>query len=133
MDTIQLSGIFNDSKIFVDMPMKYDPSVVQDNFNLIPNVSDINELKTFLSENFDEAGSDLDQFIPTDIQDSPGFIAGLTNEQYKRWASDLNQLWKVLGKVTAENVSLYPQRHSFIPMKYPMIVPGKSGLSSLIV
>ena len=38
--------------------------------------------------------------------------------------SDLNQLWLVLGRQVNISTHLYPQRTSFVPRNYPMIVPG---------
>ena len=33
LHTVQMSGLFNDSKTFVDMPMNYDTETVQSNFD----------------------------------------------------------------------------------------------------
>lgn len=124
LNTIQLSGIYNDSKTFVDMPLKYDPDVVMDAFNNITNKSDINSLTTFMDDYFYPVGSDLDDWIPTDLQDNPPFLATITNPEYAAWAYDINQLWGTLGKQVNASVLENPQRHSFVPLNYPMIVPG---------
>ena len=45
LSTIQMAKLFNDSKTFVDMPMKFDPEEVYVNFNNIINKSDIQQLE----------------------------------------------------------------------------------------
>lgn len=124
LSTIQLSGIYNDSKTFVDMPMKFDPEDVQINFNSIVNKSDTAQLMQFMDENFFPVGSDLNEWIPSDFQANPPFIASIANEDYREWASDINQLWTVLGRQVNDSVLENPQRHSFVPLRYPMMVPG---------
>ena len=122
--TIQLSGIYNDSKTFVDMPMKFDPGTVQYAFDNITDRSNTSQLVSFLSENFDEVGSDVYSYTPVDIQSHPEFLQRIENLDYQEWASDINQLWLSLGKQVNESVLTNPQRHSFVQIKYPMIVPG---------
>lgn len=122
--TIQLSGIYNDSKTFVDMPMIFDPEVVLANFNAISDRSNITALQDFMADNFYEVGSDLYSSPPTDLQSNPAFLTSITDPAYQQWASDINQLWGVLGKKVNASVAQNPQRHSFVPISYPMIVPG---------
>ena len=92
LETIQLSGIYNDSKTFVDMPMKFDPAQVQVNFDALPN-TDVATLQTFLENNFLEEGSDLQTWIPSDFSEDPAFLESITSETIREWASDINQLW----------------------------------------
>ena len=92
LETIQLSGIFNDSKTFVDMPMKFDPSQVQANFDALPN-TDVATLQTFLDDNFDGPGSDVKSWLPTDYSIEPAFLEWITNGTIREWASDINELW----------------------------------------
>jgi len=124
LNTIQLSGIYNDSKIFPDMPMKYDPAVVQESFSNITDKTDLIQLQQFLTDNFDEVGSDLIDYIPTDLQDHPSFLDYIESDEYREWATELNQKWGSMGKQLASDVAANPQRHSFVSIAYPMIVPG---------
>lgn len=120
---VQLSGIFNDSKTFVDMPMKVDPEVINSAFLTI-NSSNKAELTNFLETYFDDPGSDLDEYIPIDLQEYPPFLDSISNPILRQWGYELNQLWKVLGRSVNVSVTENPQRHSFLPRNYPMIVPG---------
>jgi len=55
LHAIQQSGIYADSKTFVDMPMKYDPDVIIENFKKIESHT-IPNLSKFLRENFFNGG-----------------------------------------------------------------------------
>jgi alpha,alpha-trehalase len=121
---VQISGVYNDSKTFVDMPMKVDPEEVISAFGNISDPLDTESIRGFLATYFDEAGSDLDSWVPTDLQESPSFLDEINSKKYRQWASDLNQLWLVLGRQVNESAALYPQRTSFVPRRYPMVVPG---------
>ena len=128
LEAVQLSGIFNDSKTFVDMPMIYEPEETMTAFEAL-GITDPTSNKTiledFLNNYFYPAGADLVQWIPTDFTDSPAILSNMSDSYiYKEWTSDLNQLWKVLGRNVTEYVLQHPERHSFLPRNHPMIVPG---------
>ena len=58
LDAVQSLNIYNDSKTFVDMPMKEDPEVITAAFATV-NSADVTEVTQFLNQFFDSAGSDL--------------------------------------------------------------------------
>lgn len=125
LQTIQLAGIYNDSKTFVDMPMIYEPEQVTDNFNAIQDKSNITQLKQFLDDNFLPAGSDLVTWVPTDYKVEPPLYLEIPNDYpYKQWFKDLNSLWLILGRNISDSVVEHPEKHSYLPRPYPMIVPG---------
>ena len=120
-----MSGIFNDSKTFVDMPMNKDPEEVWQIFLLIPNPTENEQaLRSFIDDNFDAAGSDIEVWSPEDFNANPAFIDQIKDGDYKKWAFDLNQLWLSLGRRLGEPAVEYPERHSFLRRNYPFIVPG---------
>ena len=124
---VQLSGIYDDSKTFVDMPMRYAPEAILAKFNFLSNRDEsfnTTELQLFLARDFYEAGSDLLEWTPTDYIPNPDFIDKISNVAYQSWAKDLNDLWLVLGRKHAKSVAEYPERQSYLPRKYPFIVPG---------
>eukprot|EP01032_Pedospumella_encystans_P019711 gene19711-22412_t len=124
LHAIQMSGIFPDSKTFVDMPMRFDPDVTLQAFNNLADQSNKIVLEKYLEDYFLPVGSDLDDWVPTDFTDSPPFLETITDADMKQWGSDLNQLWLVLGRQVNASVHQNPQRHSFLTRNYPMIVPG---------
>ena len=125
LNNVQMSQIFADSKTFVDMPMLQDPSAILDAYNQLGQPTDPEALTQFVNEHFAEAGSDLEQWNPDDWQEEPGFITGMADTyEYKDFARSLNDLWSVLGRKTISGVEENPQRHSYTPRPYPMVVPG---------
>jgi len=124
LKVIQESGLFADSKTFVDMPMKYDPEVILENFKKLDNFT-IADLSKFLRENFMTAGSEIMSWTPTDWVQNPGFIHNMRSEVYKEFATQVNGMWKSLGKQLIPDVAKNPQRYSMIPQRNPFIVPGE--------
>lgn len=125
LEAVQLSGIFPDSKTFVDMPMIYEPETTLDAFNNLTDPSNVTVLEQFLEEYFLPASSDLVDWFPTDFSTTPSILSMMDDSYiYKNWTKDLNELWKVLGRQVASNVTISPEKHSFLPRSHPMIVPG---------
>jgi alpha,alpha-trehalase len=120
---VQNARIFNDSKTFVDMPLKYNVDVVLKSFAKI-NSSNASELRQFVDEYFYPPGSDLVEWIPPDWNESPQFLSHIVDMEYRQWAKWLNGVWLKLGRRVHANVSAYPDRHSLIPVPKPFIVPG---------
>ncbi|GAB5034603.1 trehalase-like isoform x1 [Nannochloropsis oceanica] len=124
---VQTAGIFEDSKEFVDMPMRVDPEVVLEQFHaLAPSLRrDPTVLKAFLAQYFSAPGSDLVPHVPTDHTDSPPLLEGLAGHApYQRWASDLNDFWKQLCRKVSPDVDLNPQRYSILKRTHPVVIPG---------
>jgi len=122
--TIQQSGIYTDSKTFVDMPMKSDPQVIIEAFKLLDNHS-IPLLSKFLRDHFIDAGSEIMSWTPTDWVKYPTFIQHIKSEEYREFATQVNGMWKALGKQLVPDVHVNPQRYSIIPQRFPFIVPGE--------
>ena len=124
LDTIQRSGIFNDSKTYVDHPLRFDPRTVLTDFDNLPDHSQ-NTLSDFLSRNFALPGSDLINWTPADHHENPSILDHIQDPAYQAWARDLNDLWLQLGKQVTAEVYKFPDRHTLIGPKQPyMIVPG---------
>jgi len=94
-------------------------------FNSISNPkNNTSALLEFLERNFEGVGTDLLDWVPFDYNPSPEFVTRIANTTYRSWAADLNNLWLVLGREHADSVKDHPERHSYVPRKYPFIVPG---------
>jgi alpha,alpha-trehalase len=121
---MQFSGLFNDSKTFVDMPLKHDPEDIIDDFN---SISDYNRqsLQAFLERNFDEAGSNVVQWTPNDYLEIPPFLDNIHDHTLRSFAIQINSLWKLLGRKVSDDVYQNPRRHTLLRLKSPhMMVPG---------
>ena len=124
LSTVQLSGIYDDSKVFVDKPMKMSPEKVLRDFDLLSDPFSIPVLTTFLEDHFEEEGSDLKAWIPPDFQEMPRRLEQIENVTYRQFALDLNSLWIQLGREVDPEALKHPERHSFVMRKHPFIVPG---------
>ena len=74
LEAVQLSGIFNDSKTFVDMPLTVEPEVALQAFQSrgLNASSTPTELLDFLDTYFLAPGSgDLTEAVPSDWQPNP--------------------------------------------------------------
>ena len=124
LHAVQMSFIFNDSKTFVDMPLRIDPEDALDQFAALgPNPSKA-VLAKFVNETFLPVGSDVLPWTPTDFTPNPPLLSHIANASVAAWAEDVNELWLVLGRKVAPDVFANPQRHTLLPLPKPTIVPG---------
>eukprot|EP00466_Bigelowiella_natans_P012818 jgi/Bigna1/144469/aug1.88_g19177 len=124
LDAVQRYHIFNDSKYFVDMPMKHDPEQILSLFQQLPRPLTRKALAEFVTSNFFDAGSDVVSCVPEDWTEKPFLLSKLRSKESIAWADDLNQKWKILGRRTAESVAKYPHRTSTLHRALPFIIPG---------
>ncbi|XP_047540830.1 trehalase-like isoform X1 [Vanessa atalanta] len=128
LDTVQMAGLYNDSKTFVDMKMKLSPNITLEHFNQMmtrtgsrPTKADIQE---FVNQNFDPEGSEFEEWRPTDWKDNPAFLQRIKDPHFHQWATDLNRLWLQLGRKMKDEVKQNQELYSIIYVDNPVIVPG---------
>ena len=124
LDTVQLMGIYQDSKTFVDMKLINDPDTVLENWNKLNNTSknpSREEVIAFISQNFSK-DSELEEWVPEDWNDCPSF--NLKTDESKQFCQDLNKLWKLLGRRISEEVLRNQDRYSLLYLPNPFVVPG---------
>jgi len=128
LHTIQMAHIFPDSKHFVDMPMRNSSHVILDKFQRFmartKNGPSKRQVEEFVSENFDEPGSEFEDWDPEDWTDSPSVLENISDPAYRSWAAALNGLWKVLGRRISPRVKESPHLFSQIHVEHPVVVPG---------
>ena len=129
LHAVELSGMFDDSKTFVDMPLKFDPSVVEARFRALNGTVGkgipVEKLEDFVNENFDKAGSDLESFQPGDWNPNPPFLKRLESQpKLHKWAAEVHKLWLVLGRKPSADVKSNPLQHSLLWTPNPIVVPG---------
>ena len=81
-------------------------------------------LNTFVNQNFDAAGNDLEQFNPKDWVERPNNLKRIKDKTLRSWAYDLNKLWKSLGRTVSADARKHSERSSLIVVDNPFIVPG---------
>jgi len=124
LQTIQFSGLFNDSKTFVDMPLLWPPEDIQKDFHSMSSYEP-HALKAFVDRNFAPSCSDMFIWSPPDYVDEPAFLNNITDPTFKEWALDVHSLWNLLGRQMDPDVVKSPRLHTLLPLRSPfMIVPG---------
>lgn len=131
--------LYNDSKTFVDLPLKYDPAVVLAKFNAtFPDgrkqfdKAEKEKLKEFLAENFYpesvtvnlQDSVELLKCAPAGYKSNVKTINDLKGDLNKEFGKALNDKWKELCRQVKDEVRQNPQRFSLFPLKKPFIVPG---------
>lgn len=132
INTIQMSGIFDNSKTFVDMKCQNSAEKTLEEFtklmNNYPSTKPNNDvLRKFVSENFESIGLEYQSWTPPDFTTNPKFIKKIASKTYKSWAYDLNKLWKKLGRKQVPDVAKNSDRYSIIPLPNPVIISDNSA------
>ncbi|XP_077288553.1 trehalase-like isoform X2 [Arctopsyche grandis] len=126
--TIQMAGIYRDSKTFVDMKMKRPPAATLHIFELMMNKTfgtpSRSDIETFVNDNFDPEGSEFEDWVPSDWRQKPAFLNRIHDPALRQWASDLHRLWLQLGRKMRSQVRENPDLYSIIYVENPVIVPG---------
>ncbi|XP_044574448.1 trehalase-like isoform X2 [Cotesia glomerata] len=126
---VQMSRIFPDSKTFVDMKMKHSPEETLKKFEtMMSHIKErpppLEEIKRFVEDNFDEAGSEFEDWNPVDWRKEPKFLKSIKDPNLRKFASDLNDIWKLLGRKMKEDVRINQDLYSILYVPHPVIVPG---------
>ncbi|XP_045610999.2 trehalase [Procambarus clarkii] len=125
---VHLSMTFNDSKYFVDMKLKRPPEEIEERFNILLNETKENptkdEMKKFIIGNFENSGTEFENWIPGDWKEKPMFIDNIYDLPLRNWALEVNKKWKLLGKKLSRDVHYNNNLYSQIYVPYPFIVPG---------
>ncbi|KAL1493122.1 hypothetical protein ABEB36_011243 [Hypothenemus hampei] len=129
LDTIQMAKIYEDSKSFVDMKMKYSPNEIMAKFDLFmldykERKPTREEVKQFVELNFDPVGQEFEDWVPQDWIPHPGFLNEIKDPELKNWGKKLNDIWKILGRKMKEEVKHHIDQYSIIWIPNPVIVPG---------
>lgn len=120
---IQEAKLFDDDKYFVDMKLKRSPDVVLSEFQKLPNMSSTT-LQKFLDTYFDEPGTEFETWTPSDWHKNPKFLEKIEDNTLRKWAAEIHQLWKSLGRQIRTDVRDQPELYSQIYTPNPVVVPG---------
>ena len=117
-----MSGIFNDSKEFVDMPLKrnWTKSIEQEIVSARDNI----ELKQKLDQYFYAAGTREWHNENVTSKDVLKLIDRIKDKQYKKWAKFLCHEWRKLVRKINPDVKTNNQRYSMIYLNEKLVVPG---------
>lgn len=102
--------IFNDSKTFVDLKLKKPPNETLklfDEFMIKFNDKPTkDQLQDWVNTNFDPTGSELESWKPTDHKKNLEVFNRIKDKNFKKFASDLNDIWIELSRKMKEEVKV---------------------------
>lgn len=126
---VQLAGVFNDSKTFVDLQLLYTENATLTDFVKLLNKTDqqptLLQLREFVDGHFKEGG-ELEPWMPTDFyrsSESP-LLQRIIDPNLRQFAESVIQIWGKLGRKVSKQVSDYPDRFSFLYVPNGFIIPG---------
>ncbi|XP_015435056.1 PREDICTED: trehalase-like isoform X2 [Dufourea novaeangliae] len=128
LHTIQMASIYKDSKTFVDMKMKHPPNQTLALFRRfmeqVDQMPTRHQIEQFVNDTFDPAGSEFEEWDPADWTPHPRFLNKIHDQDLQKFASDLNHIWKMLGRKMKDDVRVNEDQYSIIYVPHPVIVPG---------
>ena len=102
--------IFKDSKTYVDLKLKQPPNVTLelfDNFmTKVGNQPNQDQLETWINENFDPPGTELENWTPLDHKTDIELYNRIEDKNLKKFASDLNNIWIELSRKMSNEVKV---------------------------
>lgn len=120
-----MAGIYKDSKHFVDMKMKRSSNETLTSFqafmksvNYSPNK---HQVEKFVNDTFEPPGYEFEDWDPADWTASPKFLQNIEDDELRKFGSDLNQIWKLLGRKMRDDVRINEQLYSIIYVPHPEI------------
>ncbi|KAJ1920601.1 hypothetical protein IWQ60_006963, partial [Tieghemiomyces parasiticus] len=124
LDTIQRSGIFKDSKTFVDMATVNPINEVLANFDALGDHPSNDTLLQFLHDNFHEPGFELKRVPLADFKEQVAFLDNVKNPVLQGWARILHNFWPELTRQIDLSNLCDGCQSSFLPTTHPFVVPG---------
>ena len=124
LETLQLSGIFQDSKTFVDMPTKRPTSLVLTEYErIIKKGPSMNEIKKFINDNFQFTGFDIVYQTIEEWNPEIKLLPKLS-PQLRIFVSDIHSRWKRLYRKFDSSVLCNGCESSALDLPHPFIIPG---------
>lgn len=129
LDAVNYHALYNDSKEFVDMPMKQDPLEVYNAWiakfgNATSASLNRTDVQAFVTQYFSAAGAELVACTPDDWQEKPPKLATILDPQLREWAYKLNGIWKNLCRKIDPSIAQHESRYSLLYVPHHFIVPG---------
>jgi alpha,alpha-trehalase len=125
LQAVQDSRLYPDSKYFVDMPLKVDPvRTLRDFYALGERASDVNVLKEFVDDHFEEPGHELIEVYPGDWVPFPTSFQKIEDYRLRRWALHLHRIWRDLCRRVKDDVRQHQELYSLLYVPHPFVIPG---------
>ncbi|EGG17928.1 Trehalase precursor [Cavenderia fasciculata] len=129
LETVQLAQVFNDSKTFVDMPLRQSPELVLSSFQqLLANTSNEGgpnkqQLTDFINTYFYPAGYEVQAATPVDWIPHPRFLSHIKDPQLKMFGEAVHKMWNDLYRVF-NHTGLCQDCYTSVQVENPFIIAG---------
>ncbi|KYN15329.1 Trehalase [Trachymyrmex cornetzi] len=114
LHTVQMAGIYKDSKYFVDMKMKRSANETLASFSAfmksVNNAPNKHQVEKFVNDTFEQPGYEFEDWDPADWTATPKFLQNIEDDE--------------LRKKMRNDVRINEQLYSIIYVPHPVIVPG---------
>ncbi|KAJ2880041.1 hypothetical protein FB639_002929, partial [Coemansia asiatica] len=127
LKAVQLAGIFDSDKTFVDMPTRKPVDKVVGEFYKLPANATKSQLTKFVEDNFYPAGSDIVEVELEDWNENPPFLKGITDPVLRGYGMSLHNQWKKLGRKRNTSFLCSGCESSLLPVKNTFIASGDSS------
>eukprot|EP00754_Rhynchopus_humris_P046314 Rhum_TRINITY_DN5836_c0_g1::Rhum_TRINITY_DN5836_c0_g1_i1::g.18576::m.18576/K01194/TREH, treA, treF; alpha,alpha-trehalase len=123
---VQMLAVFNDSKTFVDMPIRTSVAEVLQAFDSLSPAekTDVAALRSLLAHHFEPAGSELVSHTPRDWTPTPPVLQRVRDPSLRQFAEALNGVWLKLSKKYVFKKKDPTCYSSVEALAYPFVVPG---------
>lgn len=131
LQSVELSGIFGDSKTFVDKPTVASLNQTLAEFYALNGNSGspltVGQIEGFVNKSFKGEGLELETVAIQNFTSTPKILSNVTDLIYRGFVEQVNSYWSLLIRQTNESALCKgPQDcdSSLIPLNNTIVVPG---------
>ncbi|KAK9511962.1 hypothetical protein O3M35_000516 [Rhynocoris fuscipes] len=108
LQAVQTAEVFPQEEDYLEKKLKYPVADVLDNFQTLKKefggtIPAAESMKSFIRDNFEDQAS-TEPWVPTDWLEEPLIFDRIWDDELKKWALNLNTMWKQLGKKVSKAV-----------------------------
>lgn len=124
-----MAQIYNNSKTFVEKPMKQPPNETLARFDeFMKQYSDGSppnaDILVWVDKYFDATGTEFESWVPKDFKENPAVFKKIKDKELQEFATALNKIWLQLGRKIKTKVRDNPELYSIFWVDNPVIVTG---------
>ncbi|VDM49775.1 unnamed protein product [Toxocara canis] len=128
LHAVMMLHLFDDSKTFVDKPLKMDPDLIvarfKERFPHTLTTQHRDAIRAFVDEHFDVEGNELEECDPIDWDEQPKKLLTIDDPVLREFALKINSIWKKLCRTVKKEVAEQPERFSFLYVPNEFVIPG---------